>query len=163
MVNKVVVPCIIDRNVNTPAYATPDSAGIDLHANIESPLTIKSGERGVLVGTGVRLRIEDNRGDHVFLLLPRSGLGHKHGLTLSNDTGVIDGDYTGEIMASLIVKQGYPDYTINPNDRIAQLVAVPISRMQLVEYVEPTETKFSTDLADETNARNDGGFGSTGK
>lgn len=131
-----------------PTQVTDGSAGIDLRACIDSPLTVRAGET-VLVGTGLAIYLADPA--YVGLIFPRSGLGHKHGLVLGNLTGVIDADYQGEIMVSLW-NRSQTDYTLQPAERMAQYVVVPIVRPQF-EVV----AAFS-----EISVRGSGGFGSTG-
>jgi len=129
---------------------TPGSAGIDLRACIDEKLTIKPGEC-VLVPSGIAIHINDPQ--YAAFIFPRSGLGHKHGLVLGNLTGVIDSDYQGEIMVSAWNRnQTMSDcITINPLDRIAQLVIAPVIRPKF-EMV----SEFDADTA-----RGVGGFGST--
>lgn len=130
--------------------ATVGSAGIDLRACIDEKLTIKPGEC-VLVPSGIAIHINDPQ--YAAFIFPRSGLGHKHGLVLGNLTGVIDSDYQGQIMVSAWNRnQNLSDcVTINPMDRIAQLVFIPVLHPQF-ELVESFEE----------SVRGDGGFGSTG-
>jgi dUTP pyrophosphatase len=132
--------------------ATVGSAGIDLRACIDEKLTIKPGEC-VLVPSGIAIHI--NNPGYAAFIYPRSGLGHKHGLVLGNLTGVIDSDYQGQIMVSLWNRnQNLSDcVTINPMDRIAQLVIAPVIRPEF-EIV----SEFDADTA-----RGVGGFGSTDK
>jgi dUTP pyrophosphatase len=131
-----------------PAYATPGSAGLDLRACIEAPMTIKPGETH-LVPSGLAIHI-GNPG-LAALILPRSGLGHKHGIVLGNLVGLIDSDYQGEIMMSMW-NRGQENFTLHPLDRLAQLVIVPVLQVAF-DVVE--EFAAST--------RGAGGFGSTGK
>ncbi len=130
-----------------PEYATDGSLGMDLSAAIDVPLTIKAGERA-LVPLGFAIKIPEGYGAFVF---PRSGLSFKQGITMCNSVGVIDTDYTGEVKVAAI-NVSDKDYTINPGDRIAQLVFLPVEKAKLIaaESLETTE-------------RGDGGFGSTGK
>lgn len=132
--------------------ATVGSAGIDLRACIDEKLTIKPGEC-VLVPSGIAIHINDPR--YAAFIFPRSGLGHKHGLVLGNLTGVIDSDYQGQIMVSLWNRnQNLSDcVTINPLDRIAQLIIAPVIRPEF-EIV----SEFDADTV-----RGVGGFGSTDK
>lgn len=132
--------------------ATPGRAGIDLRACIDEKLTIKPGEC-VLIPSGIAIHINDPQ--YAAFIFPRSGLGHKHGLVLGNLTGVIDSDYQGQIMVSLWNRnQNLSDcVTINPMDRIAQLVIAPVIRPKF-EMV----SEFDADTA-----RGVGGFGSTDK
>lgn len=138
----------VRENAVMPTRATDGSAGMDLYAWLEQPLTVKVGER-VRIPTGIAIGLPNN--ETVALVFARSGLAVKHGLTLSNCVGVIDSDYTGEIQVGLI-NQGYVDYTIQPEERIAQLVVMPVLMPDVKEV----------DSLDQT-ARGAGGFGSTGK
>ncbi len=131
-----------------PHYATPGAAGLDLRACIESELTLAPGEVQLLP-TGLALHIADPR--YCALILPRSGLGHKHGIVLGNLVGLIDSDYQGPLMVSCW-NRGREPFTLQPLERIAQLVIVPVMQVQwnVVESFEQS-------------ARGEGGFGSTGK
>lgn len=131
-----------------PTQASIGSAGIDLRACIDESLTVKAGETA-LVGTGIAIYLADP--NFVGLIMPRSGLGHKHGIVLGNLTGVIDADYQGEILVS-IWNRSQCDYVLQPAERMAQYLVVPIMRPEF-EIV----TKFS-----EISERGAGGFGSTG-
>lgn len=131
-----------------PEYATEGSAALDLHSCADLPLTIQPGERA-LVPTG--LAIEPEGGGVAAILCARSGLATKHGLALANGIGVIDSDYRGEILVSMINNGNVP-YTINPGERIAQLMFIPILYAQVIKTEALTDTK-----------RGAGGFGSTGK
>jgi dUTP pyrophosphatase len=131
-----------------PAYATPGAAGLDLRACLEAPLTLAPGE-AQLVPTGLAIHIGDP--GHAALILPRSGLGHRHGIVLGNLVGLIDSDYQGQLMVSAW-NRGREAFTIQPLERIAQLVVVPVAQVRL-NVVE----------AFEASARGAGGFGSTGK
>ena len=130
-----------------PQYATKGSAGMDLRAAIDGPLTIKPSEC-LLIETGIAMYIADP--NLTAMILPRSGLGHKHGLVLGNLVGLIDADYQGGLKVSLW-NRSQNAYTIEPGDRIAQLVIVPIvqATWQIVEQFKRTD-------------RADGGFGHTG-
>ncbi len=130
-----------------PDYATPASAGMDLRAMVETPLTLSPGETA-LVPSGIAIHIGNPH--WCATLLPRSGLGHKHGLVLGNLVGLIDADYQGALMVSLW-NRGHAAYTIAPGDRIAQLVFVPVGRARFV-HVESFQS----------SARGEGGFGHTG-
>ena len=131
-----------------PEYATAGSAGLDLRAMVEAPLTLAPGDTQLLP-TGLSIHIADP--GYAGLILPRSGLGHKHGIVLGNLVGLIDSDYQGEIKVALLNRSGEP-FTINPSDRIAQMVFVPVVLPALLEVAE-----FSSGTR-----RGAGGFGSTG-
>lgn len=137
-----------DPNFPIPTQATLGSAGIDLRACIDTPLVIKAGQTH-LVGTGLSIYISDP--NYAGLILPRSGLGHKHGIVLGNLVGLIDSDYQGELMVS-VWNRSQSDFTLNPAERMAQYVIVPIVR-PVFEIV----SEF-----DQTSVRGVGGFGSTG-
>ncbi|MEP6633874.1 MAG: dUTP diphosphatase [Luteimonas sp.] len=130
-----------------PAYATQGSAGLDLRAALEQAVTLPPGET-VLVPSGLAIHLADPA--LCAVVLPRSGLGHKHGIVLGNGTGLIDADYQGPLMIS-VWNRGQTPYTIEPGDRIAQLVVLPIVRAAL----QVVDT-----FAD--SARGGGGFGHTG-
>jgi dUTP pyrophosphatase len=131
-----------------PAYATPGSAGLDLRACIDSSVTLEPGQT-TLVPTGLAIHVGDP--GYAALILPRSGLGHKHGIVLGNLVGLIDSDYQGELMISTW-NRGQTAFTLNPMERLAQLVIVPVVQAQF-------------NIVDEFAAseRGAGGFGSTGK
>jgi dUTP pyrophosphatase len=131
-----------------PQYATPGSAGLDLRACIETPLTLEPGETK-LMPTGLAIHVAD--AGYAALILPRSGLGHKHGIVLGNLVGLIDSDYQGELMISTW-NRGHTTFTLNPLERLAQLVIVPVVQAQfnIVDNFAASE-------------RGEGGFGSTGK
>ena len=131
-----------------PQYATPGSAGLDLRACIPTTRTIQPGETH-LIPTGIAIHLADP--GLAAMILPRSGLGHKHGIVLGNLVGLIDSDYQGEIMVSTW-NRGHESFTLNPLDRLAQLVVVPVLQ---VAFNVVDEFAAST--------RGDGGFGSTGK
>ena len=131
-----------------PAYATAGSAGLDLRACINAPLLLEAG-RAELISTGMSIYIGDP--GLAAVILPRSGLGHKHGLVLGNLVGLIDSDYQGPLMVSCW-NRGANSYTVQPGDRIAQLVVVPVVQMDL----QIVESFAST-------VRGDGGFGHTGQ
>ncbi len=134
---------------NMPAYATPGSAGLDLRACIDAPLTLAPGE-WQLVPTGMAIHLEDP--GYAAMILPRSGLGHKHGIVLGNLVGLIDSDYQGQLMVSAW-NRSPTAFTLQPMDRLAQLVIVPV--------VQP-----SFRIVDDFGAvsqRGEGGYGSTGK
>jgi dUTP pyrophosphatase len=130
-----------------PAYATAHSAGLDLRAALEAPLVLQPGDTA-LVPSGLAIHIAD--ATLCAVILPRSGLGHKHGIVLGNGTGLIDADYQGPLMISTW-NRGNAAYTIEPGDRIAQLVLLPIVRatLQVVDTFD-------------ASARGTGGFGHTG-
>ena len=130
-----------------PVYQTPGSAACDLCAAVDSPVTIEPGE-SALIPTGIAIAPEESC---VCLLFARSGLAVKHGITLSNSVGVIDQDYRGEIKAAL-VNHGSEAYTVQPGERIAQMMFVRFAQAQFIP----------ADTLDETE-RGDGGFGHTGK
>ena len=138
----------VGNDIPLPAYQTDGSAGMDLRACIDEPITLAPGE-AALVPTGLAIYIEDP--GLAAMILPRSGLGHKHGLVLGNLVGLIDSDYQGELMISCW-NRGTHDYTIEGGDRVAQLVLVPV-----------VQAAFK--LVDEfvTTTRGSGGFGSSGK
>lgn len=130
-----------------PAYATPGAAGIDLRACIDAAITIHPGQT-TLVPTGIAVHLADP--GLAAMILPRSGLGHKHGIVLGNLVGLIDSDYQGEIFVSTW-NRGHDSFTLNPLDRLAQLVVVPV-------------VQVAFNVVDEFPAseRGAGGFGSTG-
>lgn len=130
-----------------PSYATDGSAGLDLRAALDTDLTLQPGEV-VLVPSGLAIHLGDT--DLCAVILPRSGLGHKHGIVLGNGTGLIDADYQGPLMIS-VWNRGGEAFTMQPGDRIAQLVVLPVVRAQL-QVVDEFET----------SARGSGGFGHTG-
>ncbi|HYF98165.1 MAG TPA: dUTP diphosphatase [Coxiellaceae bacterium] len=151
MLHKVQVK-ILDPRVGSefplPEYATADSAGLDLRACLDEPLTVNPGETH-LIPTGIAIYLADSAVAAV--ILPRSGLGHKHGLVLGNLVGLIDADYQGPLMVSCW-NRGQQTYTMQPGERIAQLVIVPIIRGQFEIVDEFVET-----------SRGAGGFGHSGK
>ena len=130
-----------------PAYATEASAGMDLRAALEAPLTLGPGDTA-LVPSGISVHLAD---PHLCaVVLPRSGLGHRHGIVLGNGTGLIDADYQGPLLISLW-NRAAEAFTIQPGDRIAQLVVLPITRVSLQVVDTFAES-----------ARGEGGFGHTG-
>ncbi|MGF6599396.1 dUTP pyrophosphatase [Paraburkholderia sp. GAS448] len=131
-----------------PAYATTGSAGLDLRACLNEPLTLKPGETA-LVPTGLAIHVGDP--GYAAVILPRSGLGHKHGIVLGNLVGLIDSDYQGQLMISTW-NRGQNEFTLNPMERLAQLVIVPVVQ---------AEFNIVDDFAE--SERGAGGFGSTGK
>lgn len=147
---KILNPKIgTDPNFPMPTRATDGSAGIDLRACIDEPITIKAGETQ-LVGTGMAIYIADP--NYAGIILPRSGLGHKHGIVLGNLVGLIDADYQGELMVS-IWNRSETDFVLNPAERMAQYMVVPVMRPEF-EIVE----EFN-----ELSARGAGGFGHSGR
>jgi dUTP pyrophosphatase len=137
----------VGREYPLPHYATPGSAGLDLRACLDAPLTLAPGQTE-LIPTGIAIHLE-NPG-FAAVLLPRSGLGHKHGIVLGNLVGLIDSDYQGQVMVSCW-NRGAAPFTIAPGERIAQMVVVPVVQVEL-EIVE----QFAA------SHRGDGGFGSSG-
>ena len=138
----------IGKDIPLPSYSTDGSAGLDLRACIKSKIIIEPNSSD-LIPTGLAIHLRDN--SLAGLILPRSGLGHKHGIVLGNLVGLIDSDYQGELMISCW-NRSQDSFTIEKGDRIAQLVVVPIVQAQFVEVDEFTETKRGTS-----------GFGSSGK
>jgi dUTP pyrophosphatase len=141
---------ILDERMRSqmPAYGTPGSAGLDLRACIDAAIEIAPGQT-VLVPTGLSIFVEDPR--FAALILPRSGLGHKHGIVLGNLVGLIDSDYQGQLMVSTWNRSNLP-FTLEPMERLAQLVIVPIQQVELKIVEEFAESSRGT-----------GGFGSTGR
>ena len=131
-----------------PAYATTGSAGLDLRACLDEPLTLKPGETA-LVPTGLAIHVGDP--GYAALILPRSGLGHKHGIVLGNLVGLIDSDYQGQLMISTW-NRGETTFVLNPMERLAQLVIVPV-----------VQAEFNIVDDFDSSERGAGGFGSTGK
>ncbi len=131
-----------------PAYATPGSAGLDLRACLDAPLALAPGATE-LIPTGLAIHIADP--GYAALVLPRSGLGHRHGIVLGNLVGLIDSDYQGQLMVSCW-NRGSASFTIAPFERIAQLVIVPVAQAAF-EVVDTFDA----------SARGAGGFGSTGR
>ena len=131
-----------------PHYATPGAAGLDLRACVDAPLTLGAGD-SQLVSSGIAIHVADP--GHAAIVLPRSGLGAKNGIVLGNLVGLIDSDYQGPLMVS-VWNRGREPFTVQPMDRIAQLVVIPVVQVEF-ELVE--------DFA--ASARGAGGFGSTGK
>lgn len=138
----------IGRSIPLPEYATQGSAGMDLRACLDHPLTIEPSQTQ-LIGTGIAMYIGDS--NYAATILPRSGLGHKHGLVLGNLVGLIDSDYQGELKVSCWNRSSQA-YTIEPGDRIAQLVILPVvqAQMSIVEEFHETD-------------RGEGGFGHSGR
>ena len=131
-----------------PSYATPGSAGLDLRACIDTPLVLEP-NAWQLVPTGIAIWLKDSR--YAALILPRSGLGHKHGIVLGNLVGLIDSDYQGQLMVSAWNRSEVP-FTLEPMERLAQLVIVPV-----------VQAKFNVVAEFPGTQRGEGGYGSTGK
>ena len=142
---KIIDPRLAD---NLPAYATPGSAGLDLRACLSEPLTLAP-NAWQLIPTGIAIYLEDP--GFAALILPRSGLGHKHGIVLGNLVGLIDSDYQGQLMVSAWNRSAVA-FTIEPMERIAQLMVVPVvqAEFNVVSEFAPSD-------------RGEGGYGSTGK
>jgi len=142
---KIIDPRMVDQ---LPAYATPGSAGLDLRACLNEPLTLLP-NAWQLVPTGIAIYLRDP--GYAALILPRSGLGHKHGIVLGNLVGLIDSDYQGQLMVSAWNRSD-TSFAIEPMERIAQLVVVPVlqARFNVVNEFPASE-------------RGEGGYGSTGK
>ena len=138
----------IGREIPAPFYASAGAAAMDLHACLDQAVTIPAGKRAV-IPTGIAIALPS--AEYVALVFARSGLGIKHGVAPANCVGVIDSDYRGEVMVGL-QNSGDQDYTIQPGDRIAQLMISPViqAQIQMVEELDDT-------------ARGAGGFGPTGK
>lgn len=146
---KVIDPKIgVHPDLPMPTRATEGSAGIDLRACIDEPLTIEAGATQ-LIGTGLAVYISDP--NYAGMILPRSGLGHKHGIVLGNLVGLIDADYQGELMVS-IWNRSHKDFVLSPGERMAQYIVVPIAR---------PEFTVVTEFSDES-VRGAGGFGHSG-
>ena len=141
---------ILDERIrpHLPAYATPGSAGMDLRACIDAPLPLAPGQVE-LVPTGIAIHVADP--GLAAMILPRSGLGHKHGIVLGNLVGLIDSDYQGQLLVSCWNRSAAA-YTLQPMERLAQLVIVPVVKAVFQEVPDFAATK-----------RADGGFGSSGK
>jgi dUTP pyrophosphatase len=142
---KILDPRLADQ---LPAYATPGSAGLDLRACLDAPLTLAP-NAWQLVPTGMAIYLKDP--GYAALILPRSGLGHKHGIVLGNLVGLIDSDYQGQLMVSAWNRSAVA-FTIEPMERIAQLVIVPVVQAQ-----------FNIVNEFKASERGEGGYGSTGK
>ena len=141
---------VLDARIaeHLPAYATPGSAGLDLRACLDAPLVLEPGATA-LISTGLAIHIADP--GLAALILPRSGLGHRHGIVLGNLVGLIDSDYQGPLQVSCW-NRGTAAFTVQPLDRIAQLVIVPV-----------VHAAFRRVAAFDASARGEGGFGSTGQ
>ena len=131
-----------------PAYATAGSAGLDLRACIDAPIVLKPGQTE-LIPSGIAIHLDDP--GLAAMVLPRSGMGHKHGIVLGNLVGLIDSDYQGQILVSMW-NRGTGVFTLNPMERIAQLVVVPVVQVAFNVIDDFTQS-----------TRGEGGFGSTGK
>lgn len=131
-----------------PAYATEGSAGLDLRACLDEALTLKAGETA-LIPTGLAVHLANP--DYAAVLLPRSGLGHKHGIVLGNLVGLIDSDYQGELKVSLWNRSS-EDFVVQPMERVAQMVVLPVVQAEFKRVDEFAASR-----------RGEGGFGSTGK
>ena len=142
---KILDPRMTDQ---LPAYATPGSAGLDLRACIDEPLTIEPGQT-VLIPTGLAIHLADP--GYAAMILPRSGMGHKNGIVLGNLVGLIDSDYQGQLMVSTW-NRGQSAFTLTPMERLAQLIVVPV-----------LQVGFNVVDEFDTSERGAGGFGSTGK
>lgn len=143
---------ILDPRIGTeyplPQYATEGSAGVDLRAMLETAIELKPGDTQ-LIPTGIAVYLADP--SYAAIILPRSGLGHKHGIVLGNLVGLIDSDYQGQLFVSCW-NRGQTAFTINPGERIAQLVVVPVAQVQFEVVNEFVATQ-----------RGEGGFGSSGR
>jgi dUTP pyrophosphatase len=141
---------ILDERMRSqlPAYATSGSAGLDLRACLDEPLTLRPGDSS-LVPTGLAIHVADP--GHAAVIIPRSGLGHKHGIVLGNLVGLIDSDYQGQLFVSCW-NRGRETFVVNPMERIAQLVVIPVVQVELNVVESFSESE-----------RGGGGFGSTGK
>jgi len=138
----------VGREIPLPGYATDGSAGLDLRACLDAPFVLEPGQAH-LIPTGFAIHLEDP--GLAAVLLPRSGLGHKHGIVLGNLVGLIDSDYQGQVMVSVWNRGDHP-FTIRPGERIAQMVIVPVVQVELEVVAEFAES-----------ARGAGGFGSSGR
>ncbi|HHQ14621.1 MAG TPA: dUTP diphosphatase [Chromatiales bacterium] len=151
MAHRTVQLKIVDDRIGTefplPEYATPGSAGVDLRACIDSPLTLKPGQTE-LVPTGIAVHMEDP--ELAAVILPRSGLGHKHGIVLGNLVGLIDSDYQGQVFVSCW-NRGTEAFVIEPGARLAQMVFLPVLQVGFDVVAEFTASQ-----------RGEGGFGSSG-
>ena len=143
---KIIDPRMADQ---LPQYATPGSAGLDLRACLDAAITLEP-NAWQLVPTGIAIHLDDSA--YAALILPRSGLGHKHGIVLGNLVGLIDSDYQGQLMVSAWNRSSTP-FTLEPMERLAQLVIVPVVQAQF-NVVQEFAAK---------SERGEGGYGSTGK
>ena len=142
---KIIDPRMADQ---LPAYATPGSAGLDLRACLDAPLTLQP-NAWQLVPTGIAIYLKDPK--FAAMILPRSGLGHKHGIVLGNLVGLIDSDYQGQLMVSAWNRSDVP-FTLQPMERLAQLVIVPV-----------VQAEFNVVEDFPASQRGESGYGSTGK
>ena len=138
----------IGKEFPLPQHATPGSAGMDLRACLKEPLTLAPGDTA-LIPSGIAIHLDDP--GYAAVLLPRSGLGHKHGIVLGNLVGLIDSDYQGEVLVSCW-NRGKESFTVKPGERIAQMVILPVVQAQFEVVSEFEESR-----------RGDGGFGHSGK
>jgi dUTP pyrophosphatase len=143
-----VLDARIGNAIPLPAYATSGSAGLDLRACLDGPVVLEPGQTQ-LVPTGLAIHLDDP--GLAAVLLPRSGLGHKHGIVLGNLVGLVDSDYQGQVMVSVWNRGSHP-FTIEPGERIAQMVIVPVVQVELELVPEFT-----------ASTRGAGGFGSSGR
>ena len=150
MKKKILDIRILDERIRAqpPAYATAGSAGLDLRACVDEPLTLRPGD-SALIPSGLAIHLDDP--GLAAIVIPRSGLGHKHGIVLGNLVGLIDSDYQGQVFVSCW-NRGRDTFVVNPLERIAQLVVVPVVQVEL-HVVESFDE----------SSRGAGGFGSTGK
>ena len=144
---KVQVKVVREKGVEKKKYETEGSAGMDVRANIEEPITLKSLER-ILIPTGLKVAIPEG---YEIQVRPRSGLAIKHGITMLNTPGTVDSDYRGELKV-IVVNLSNEAYTIEPNERIGQFV---LNKIEQIEFVEVQEL--------DSTERGEGGFGHTGK
>jgi dUTP pyrophosphatase len=138
----------VGRDIALPERATAGSAGLDLRACLDAPLVLEPGQTH-LVPTGIAIHLDDP--GLAAVLLPRSGLGHKHGIVLGNLVGLIDSDYQGQVMVSVWNRGNHP-FTIEPGERVAQMIVVPVVQVEFEVVADFT-----------TSARGAGGFGSSGR
>jgi len=138
----------VGREFPLPAHATPGSAGVDLRACIDAPLVLQPG-RSELIPTGIAIHVED--AGYAAVLLPRSGLGHKHGIVLGNLVGLIDSDYQGQVMVSCWNRSAEA-FTVQPGERIAQLIVIRVAQIDFEVVADFAES-----------GRGAGGFGSSGR